>query len=109
MAKRDPEKTARNKIIDELTARLQAMEAEVLKNTGIDSVHSLHGKIGGKFADYIDIKNEVIISADHFISSWLQGYEKRVLEMRDYPDSPECETFKLLQKHKVFKEYLLVF
>jgi len=109
MAKRDPEKTARNKIISELTARLQAMEAEVLKKTGIDSVHSLHGKIGGKFADYIDIKNEVITSADNFISSWLQGYEKRVLEMRDYPDSPECETFKLLQKHKVFKEYLLIF
>jgi hypothetical protein len=64
MAKRDPEKTARNKIIDELTEKLRSMEAAVLKKTGIDSVHSLHGKIGGKFAEYIDIKNEVITSAD---------------------------------------------
>jgi hypothetical protein len=110
MAKRDPEKTARNKIIDELTSKLKLLETEVLKKTGIDSVHSLHGKIGGKYADYIDIKNEVITSADHFISSWLQGYKQRIIDLGGFAEnSNEGDTFKLLQKHKVFKDYLLLF
>lgn len=109
MAKRDPELTARNKIIKELSAQLKFMEAEVLKKTGIDSVHSLHGKIGGKFADYIDIQNEVIPSADHLISSFLEGFTARVIQLGPDSNSMESETFRLLQKHEIFKDYLLIF
>lgn len=110
MAKRNLETTARNKIINELTAELQEMQAEVLAKTGFDSVHSLHGKIGGKFDQFIDIKNEVIISPEHFISLWLEGY-KRDLQLRgDYAEfSNIYDTYKLLQKHQVFKDYLFIF
>lgn len=110
MAKRNPETTARNKIINELTAQLQEIQDEVLKATGFDSVHSLHGKIGGKFDQFIDIKNEVISSPEHFISLWLEGYKKNLIDRGAYAENSNLyETYKLLQKYTIFKDYLFIF
>ncbi len=110
MAKRDPEKTARNKIIEELGDELKRQLPEVLAKTGFDSVQSLHGKIGGKFQEFINIKNEVIHSPEHFISLWLEGYKEELLARGDSVKvSNLYETYKLLQSHEVFKEYLFVF
>jgi hypothetical protein len=110
MAKRDQEKTARNKVIAELTAELKGLESEVLKKTGFDSLQSLHGKIGGKFDQFINIKNEVITSAEHFISLYLQGYEESILSKSSYVHSTNLfETYELLRKYPVFKEYLFLF
>lgn len=110
MATRNPETTARNKIINELTAELQRLQDEVLEKTQFDSIHSLHGKIGGKFDQFIDIKNEVITSYEHFISLWLEGYKQSLIKRADYAESTNLyETYKLLQKHSVFKDYLFIF
>lgn len=110
MAKRDPEKTARNRIINNLTVKLKNLLPDVLDKTGFDSEYSLHGKIGGKFADYIDIKNEVIYSSDHFISLWLQGYEDNLKARGDNKEySNTYDTYLLLRKHRVFKDYLFLF
>jgi len=56
MATRDPEVTARNKVIKQLSEEIQELLPEVLAKTKFDSVHSLNGKIGGKFDQFIDIK-----------------------------------------------------
>ena len=80
MAKRDPEKTARNKIIEKLTAQLKVLLPGVTAETGISSIQHLNGIYGGKFADYIDIKNEVIYSQDHFIALYLEGFVQKVVE-----------------------------
>lgn len=110
MAKRDPETTARNKKINELTEELQSIQDEVLKKTKFDNVHSLHGKIGGKFDQFIDIKNEVIVSQEHFISLWLEGYKKDLINRGDNAQNSNLyDTYKLLQKHPIFKEYLFIF
>ena len=110
MAKRNPEITARNKVINELTAQLKAIQDEVLKVTGFSSVHSMHGKIGGKFDQFIDIKNEVITSPEHFISLWLEGYKKDLISRGDNSENSNLyETYKLLQKHSIFKDYLFIF
>lgn len=110
MAKRDPETTARNKIIKEMSATLKAMLPEVLDKTGFHSEHSLHGKIGSKFADYIDIKNEVIYSSKHFISLWLQGYEADLKSRGNFKEnSNSYKTYLLLREHKIFKDYLFLF
>lgn len=110
MAKRNPEVTARNKKINELTEKLQDMQDEVLKKTGFENVHSLHGKIGGKFDQFIDIKTEVINSSEHFISLWLQGYENDLLSRGEYVENSNLyDTYKLLQDHPVFRDYLFVF
>lgn len=107
MAKRDPEKTARNKIDREISAELKKMLPEVLKVTQFDSEYSLHGKIGGKYADFIDIKNEVILSSEHFISLWLQGYQAVLDTGGGYGSA--YDLYELLRKNAIFKDYLFLF
>ncbi|MDV4116243.1 topoisomerase [Elizabethkingia anophelis] len=110
MAKRDPELTARNKIIASLTEELNELLPDVLEKTEFYNVYSLHGKIGGKFDQFIDIKNEIIVSPEHFISLWLEGYRKDLQDRGDYATNTNLyETYQLLRKHKVFKEYLILF
>lgn len=110
MAQRNPETTARNKIISELTEELQNIQDEVLKKTKFDTVHSMHGKIGGKFDQFIDIKNAVINSQEHFISLWLEGYKQDLIKRGDYAENSNLyETYKLLQQYPIFKEYLFIF
>jgi len=111
MAKRDPELTARNKLIKELTLQLKDMLPEVLRVTGFDSELSLHGKIGGKFADYIDIKNVVIHSPDHFSALWLEGYQRVLSNIHEVfrPNDNQYQTYLLLQQHEIFRKYLFLF
>jgi len=110
MAKRDPEKTALNKINSDLTIELDKLLPVVLRKTGFESQQSLHGKIGGKFAQYIDIQNEVITSPEHFICLWLQGYEDNIKRRGDFAEESNAwETYMLLRKHKVFQDYLYIF
>lgn len=107
MAKRDPEKTARNKVIASLTEQLKDLLPEVLSETGIRSEHSLHGIYGGKFADYIDIKNEVIHSPEHFIALYLEGFRRKAEPSG--ADASHPHNFERLQKSKKLQEYLFVF
>src|SRR4051812_18924290 len=74
MAKRDPEKTARNKKIAEMTAELRLLLPNALAITGTSDELSLNGIYGGKHALFIDIKNAVIQTPEHFVSLWLRGY-----------------------------------
>lgn len=50
----------------------------VLKLTGYRNQQSLNGTYGGKYADYIDIKNVVVDSAEHFRSLYFQGFLKKL-------------------------------
>ncbi|HLO44071.1 MAG TPA: hypothetical protein VK175_07055 [Leadbetterella sp.] len=110
MAKRNPETTARNKLINNLTIELESLQAEVLEKTQFRNVHTLHGKIGGKFDKLIDIRNEVINSPEHFISLWLEGYKNDLINKGDYAENSNAyETYKLLQKNSIFKDYLFIF
>ena len=107
MAKRDPEKTARNKIITDLTAQLKAMLPNVLLETGISSEQSLHGLYGGKFADYIDIKNEIIHSPEHFVSLYLEGFIHKVKKSSSLSKHPR--NLEILRNSPKLKEYIFVF
>lgn len=106
MAKRDPEKTARNKVIAGLTAELRTMLPDVLAETGIGSEQSLNGAYGGKFADYIDIKNEVIYSPDHFTALYFDGFQKKVAYS---PHSAHMRNLKILRGSKKLQEYMFIF
>jgi len=107
MAKRDPEKTARNKIIDDMTVQLNRMLPGVLSETGIRSEHSLNGIYGGKFAEYIDIKNVVIHSPVHFISLYFKGFESKLQEVP--PLSAHIRNYELLKKSPQLRNYLILF
>lgn len=107
MAKRDPEKTARNKVIDGFTSQLKDLLPSMLSETGIESMHSFNGLYGGKFADYIDIKNEVILSPDHFVSLYLEGLKREAT--RRHPESAHPRNLDLLLRSRKLQEFLFLF
>ena len=111
MAKRDPELTARNRMINDISSQLEEMRPTVLKVTGYETVFSLHGKIGSKFDQYIDIKNVVVYSPEQFIALWLEGLKLFVTEIDkvNREGNNHYEIYKLIKKHKVFQEYLFLF
>lgn len=67
MAKRDPDKTARSKQIVVLKEELRTLLPKILKETGIVSEASLNAKIGHKSDEFIDLRNEVINSAEQYV------------------------------------------
>ncbi|MEH2320357.1 hypothetical protein [Nostoc sp.] len=87
MVRKDPEITKRNKEIAALTEQIRELESIVLKYTGCSSLHSLNGKYGGKYAEYIDIKNEVIDTPEQFISLYCQGFHKKLESLKESAQS----------------------
>lgn len=80
MARRDPNKTARNKLEKEITNRLKELWPDVAKDTGIQNINSFHALIGGKAATFIDLKNEVISSHEEYLSHYLKGFNRAINE-----------------------------
>lgn len=107
MAKRDPNKTARNKRIAAMKTRLRELLPKVLKETGIDSEASLNAKIGGKADEFIDLKNEVITSPEHYASLYLDGFEGS-LSTTGFRTSFD-EMYDLFNGSKSAQEYMLLF
>lgn len=84
MAKRDPNKTARNKAIKNMKQELRELLPSVLKEIDKEGELSLNAYIGHKTEFCIDLKNEVIKSPDEYVSKWLQGLTEIVKEGRRY-------------------------
>ena len=106
MARRDPDKTARNRIIQNIKEELRAILPEVLAVTGVKNEQSLNAKIGSKHDDFFDLKNDVIHSHDEFINKWFQG-------LNEYINNWGSSAYKWIhvnaKRHDVFKRYLLLF
>ena len=110
MAKRDPAKTALNRQIAAMTSTLRGIQAhaqEVLKE---ESVQALHGRIGGKNAEFIDVKEEVILSPEMYVASWIRGF-LRVLDARRplQPGDSYYEIFLAFRDDPRVKEYIVTF
>ncbi len=100
MTPRDPNKTARNIIIAELTLKLKELLPRVLKDTDHDSEQSLNATIGYKTDKYFDLKHDVFVSQDQYVIKWLQKLN----------DTPWHSGFlDQIKRSKVFKKYLLLF
>jgi len=115
MAKRDPNKTARNKRDAEITKKLETLWPTVSADTGITNQQSFNALIGGKAATFIDLKNAVIKSSDEYISLYLAGF-KKAREIDGWTaggTSFSAETldknFVTLTRSKAVKEYFLLF
>ena len=76
MAKRDPNKTARNRRDKEITSELAKLWPQVSIDSGYDNQLSFNALIGGKAATFIDLKEKVMKSADEYISEYLSGFKK---------------------------------
>lgn len=112
MAKRDREKTARNKLINSYSSKLKVLLPGVLEETGITSAMSLHGFIGHKNEYFIDVKNDVIHSPEQFTSMWIEGMLEYVKDIPN-PDRNSSnvyyEIYLLSKDFKCFREYLYLF
>ena len=60
MAKRDPNKSARNRIIKTIKEKLRFLLPDVLAVSGIPSEQSLNAQIGSRNDDFFDLKHDVI-------------------------------------------------
>lgn len=76
MAKRDPNVTARNKTIKTMKEELRALQPAVFLEVGRHNEQSLNAYIGSKADEFIDLKNEVITTPEHYIHCWLSGMEE---------------------------------
>jgi hypothetical protein len=106
MAKRDPNKTARNRIIKTIKAQLRELLPTVLKKTGIRNEAALNAQLGSRNDDYFDLKHDVINSQDQFASQWLRGLKESALE---HGVSSDLWLWGLITDHKEFKEYTVLF
>ena len=107
MAKRDPNKTARNKRVAAMKKRLRALLPDVLAETGLPNEASLNAKISSKADEFIDLKNEVITSPEHYASLYLDGFENS-LSTTGYLTAYD-ELYDTLKRSKAAQEYLLLF
>lgn len=71
-----PEKKKRNGQIKLLTDELNAMLADVLKETGIKDQVNLHPLIGGKNREFADVYSRRIKTPEEFVSVWCEGFQK---------------------------------
>jgi len=106
MAKLDPEKAARNKKINELTAQLKDMLPQVLKDTQVTNEHSLHAYFATRKAKYIDLKHEVIPSAEHYISLFIKGLKA---DLETEGKTAYQQFYENLSASEISKKYLYIF
>jgi hypothetical protein len=110
VAPRDPAKTALNKKIAGMTETLKASEEHVRAALGESTVLALHGRIGGKNAEFIDIKNEVISSSEEYAALWIRGFLQVLEERRPlYKGDTYYDLYLAMKKDKAVEEYILTF
>lgn len=106
MAKRDPNKTARNRIIQSIKEELREILPAVINETGVASEASLNAIIGSKTDDFFDLKTEVILSDNEFTIKWLSGLKQAI-------DAGAGTSYEWIDKQakgsESFKKYLLLF
>ncbi len=106
MAKRDPDKAARNRIIAKIKIELRSLLPIVLAETGLHSEQSINAKIGSKNDAFFDLKHDVISSYTEFTTRWLQ-HLKMVAE-NSHSDAYDL-LWESVQESDAFRQYLILF
>lgn len=111
MAPRDPAKTLRNLQIAELTSQIDAHLPGVMALTGFDKEQSLNATYGGKYAEYIDIKHEVIDTPEQFIALYLQGFLRTLEGLGIYAREGDryFDAYQHVKKHTKVQTWLRLF
>jgi hypothetical protein len=107
MAKRDPNKTARNRIIASLKQELRTLLPDVLAEVGLPDELSLNAKIGSKHDDFFDLKTDVISSQEEFVSRWLEALKKSAGRGGDRYG--HLWVWQQLKAQKKFRKYVVCF
>jgi hypothetical protein len=107
MAKRDPNKTARNRIIAALKDELRVRLPQVLADVKLPSEAQLNATIGSKTDYFFDLKTDRIYSHDEFVIRWLQGLKAEV--NATYVTPSMSWVYSQLKAHKSFQQYVTLF
>lgn len=117
MAKRDPNRTARNRVVKQLKAQrrslLQGVFSElkdVLAGRYCKEA-SLNAFIGGKAAEYIDLKQAVIKTPMGYVELWAAGLKEKAKKSQTTGGNPRhTRMLTLLEKdYPNFKKYTYLF
>jgi hypothetical protein len=100
MAKRDPDKTARNRIIAAIKEQLRSILPKVTVASGGDDEATINARIGYRTDLYIDLKNDIIRSQDEYVSKWMTAFKAN--EATD-------DLWALFRKSSSFRKYLQLF
>src|ERR1035437_620411 len=106
MAKRDLNKTARNRIIEVHKKQLRELLQKALEETREPNEQSLNATLGSKNDEFFDLKNDVIHSQDQFVNRWLAGLQKAA---QSGNGGSVIWLWDALKKHKNFRKYALLF
>lgn len=100
----------KNNEIKALTKRLDELLPTVLKLTGYPSIQSLNGVYGGKYAEYIDIKNAVIDTPEQFTALYFQGFLRKLENLRPSTNYKNYsnEAFLHIHDHEEVKDWLIL-
>lgn len=101
---RDPQKTARNKLIEEITGELKELFPIVEKEIGW-SLDTLHAKLGNKDDFFFDLKNDIFTSDDQFVTMWFDQLEKWA-NLNYYQCRP---LFEKIESSDALKTYTVLF
>lgn len=104
MAKRDPNVTARNKAIAQITEDMKPLQPACFKESKRTDEASLNAFIGSKADDFIDLKHEVITTPEDYVHKWITGMEKQAKH-----GPVEIQTLLQNKKNKSFKKYVYMF
>jgi len=106
MAKRDPNKSARNRMIKNLTAQLLELLPTVLEETRLSGQAALNAMLGSKNDEFFDLRNDIIYSQDQFVVQWLTGLKKATFAQTG---TSVAWIWNSLKKLPAFKKYTLLF
>lgn len=111
MAARDPAKTLRNQQIAKLTKQIDDLLEDVMELAGFQKEQSLNATYGGKYAEYIDIKNEVIDSPEQFTALYFQGFLRTLEGLGIYARAGNryYDAFVHVKKHSKMQRWLKLF
>lgn len=108
MSQRDPNKSARNKTVEQMKQQLRTILPDTLLEVGRDSEASLNAFIGSKTGDFINTYHDVIRTPDEYITKWLEGLEKGLADGKQGRWIKMYEHLKNKQNKK-FREYTELF
>lgn len=116
MARRDPNKTARNRKVAAIKEQRRELLPHVLEEIApigdgcYDSEASLNAFIGSKTDTYINLKDEIIKTPMEYMSKWISGLKKTAIDPKIHPNSSHKVMNSLLSgDFPHFRRYVSLF
>ncbi len=93
-----------------MKAHLESTQVHVMQALGERSIGALHGRVGGKNAEFIDIKNEVIRSPEEYVAFWIRGLLQALRERKPLSVGDSYyDIFLAMREDPIVRDYITTF